>query len=813
MDPTVLTPSARFAVTDRFGEPRSPSRSPNRRNYFTDHELDPLLSNLSPTSTLEALEATDVFASNRSAGQDALQQSVAAASTAERALGIRAALAGKKLREWYNDLSAWPWPENSVSKGDGFRMRPSGAHERKVKFYSHEGHIENVLSDMDVKGAEEAEKDDSCGSIPAKLVQDYEDRIETIRDDMEALGVEDLKDFVRDAHVISNARRNSRRIHGNGMTWAGYNHLDDFTAVITATIMQALPTISRLNSLLAVWSTRLLVLRQVPEFLALLDETNGSITGAWAFLNDTFEEAKDEEFHTNTQSMDGGTDSKRAIVLTKRADLESQIFELGRRLDNMLDELEGREDTIPEEWIDGMESIEAEFGDWVVEAEKKFMEYEWKMHEKNAMQGSHKAWPNSLSGAGKLEDIPSISRQHETTDVESQNKEIERSLGYVSSSHRSSPSSGADGEEYRQEGAKDVLIYIEPVTPSTSVTTSNIQKSGPSQKDISFNTDIASKSPFTLLPSTVHEVIHEISAQNLKDEETIITGEQNHPDETSHLAQDSLGANLTKILSYENSELNQETGNKELNKDQNTSTESQPDEVNFSNDHSNANAASPTQPASIPNDKLEIVDSDISRLLLVAASSPSLKNSKDQLLGYSKSKQSMTPRPAPLVLRKVHSNIESTASSEISTDTSYPNSGTSDYFSNLSSPEIRHASVAEYFDNPVEIMTPSRVPSTPLASISRQSSQRTERDRGKTHEDGSPSSYIESTINRRRASSFVPVSTNPKTAALADELQSRRDYAKSHIRVRSASLKSFEIVPRNEVRTINIGMFIVLNII
>ena len=85
--------------------------------------------------------------------------------------------------------------------------------------------------------------------------------------------------------------------------------------------------------------------------------------------------------------------------------LESNILELGRTIDGMLDVLEGREDTIPEEWIDGMEIIEADFGNWVVESEKRVMEEEWRFSQSNH-ESVDQANHNSHNGVDK----PEVSR-------------------------------------------------------------------------------------------------------------------------------------------------------------------------------------------------------------------------------------------------------------------------------------------------------------------------------------------------------------------------------------------------------------------
>ena len=108
------------------------------------HELDPLLANLSPKSTLEALEATEVIDLEGRASQSLLHDSVAAASTSERALGIRAALAGKKLKKWHAELTAWPWPLASSSPGSGFRIPPQA--ERSIGNFrpTHEGYINRL---------------------------------------------------------------------------------------------------------------------------------------------------------------------------------------------------------------------------------------------------------------------------------------------------------------------------------------------------------------------------------------------------------------------------------------------------------------------------------------------------------------------------------------------------------------------------------------------------------------------------------------------------------------------------------------------
>src|SRR5690625_3033001 len=100
---------------------RASSRSPERKSLFFTHELDPLLKNLSPQSTLQALSTIDSVPTNEKTAQDLLAKSIAEVSTAERALGIRAAVAAQKLREWHLELTSWDWPSGAdVRLGKGF---------------------------------------------------------------------------------------------------------------------------------------------------------------------------------------------------------------------------------------------------------------------------------------------------------------------------------------------------------------------------------------------------------------------------------------------------------------------------------------------------------------------------------------------------------------------------------------------------------------------------------------------------------------------------------------------------------------------
>lgn len=361
MDPTTLSPTHYFPARPRPAAPRSPSRSPSRRQHFTKQELNPLLSDLSPSSTLEALQANDLARTGGKAGKNFIQESVASASTSERAWGIKAALAGKKVRQWYAEVGGWAWP--------GFDQPPSEESTKTWAQHHPESHIDRglFLDAVGISGGNPTRKQ-TMETLSPKLIQKYEERIETIRDDMETLEIEDLKDYVRNTHFKAGSRRSSLNDPEASFEFAtDYDRLDDFTAIITATIVQALPTISRLETLLNTWSTRLLVIRQVPSFLSDLYAGRESMVSATIAIG-----------AHNVQHTKRRSEFSQKAFSDIRAVLQDQIAELGRKLDRMLDLLEGSADTLPDAWIDGLDDMENQYSAWVVKAERLAMNKELK---------------------------------------------------------------------------------------------------------------------------------------------------------------------------------------------------------------------------------------------------------------------------------------------------------------------------------------------------------------------------------------------------------------------------------------------------
>ena len=307
-------------------------------NAAPAYELDPLLRSLSPEATLQALSSTDAVPKNEKSAHDILSRSISQVSPADRALGIRAAVAAKNLTLWYKEVQSWDWPQRSDAHLGKAFIPPSSPSDSEVEHY---------------------------GSLPSVVVEQHETRIEEIRDGMDSLGVEDLKEHVLNAHIPSRSRPSSSNSTVSIPPPLSYVQLSDFTAVITATILRVLPILSRLNSLLSTWDVRLLVLRQIPGLLRSLALTR-------AALDEAFVPLKSRDPPTEKDAL-----YSRTNFYAKQAELGAVVASAGRRMDNVLDALEGREDSLPDNWIDDLEAIEADFGTWAVEAEKRSAENEW----------------------------------------------------------------------------------------------------------------------------------------------------------------------------------------------------------------------------------------------------------------------------------------------------------------------------------------------------------------------------------------------------------------------------------------------------
>ncbi|OHF02839.1 GAS2 domain-containing protein [Colletotrichum orchidophilum] len=329
----------------RHSDEHSPSRA--RTN-------DDLLSRLTPMTAVEMLQTPNTE----------LKQCLDNSTISEQEFAMRAAVASRKIYEWLEELSDWPWPGTSGSAGFGM---PDA---KGTKLANEEGADDLVY----------------LGSLPAESVAQYEQRVDGISHDMDELHIEEIKTHVMHTHIIPLSRPGTplsptRPIAGGALS---YNRMDDLTALLTAIIVQALPNLSKLCRLLKVWHIRLSVLRRIPDLLSGIAEAEYALESAWNVLSSPAGTPTVENGNKGN-AEDSLSQLKHAFTVVK-AVLETQITKSGRSLDFMLDSLEGLQDTLPDSWLDRMEAVERNYADWVAAGEHRIRQGDWaRVHQQKAL--------------------------------------------------------------------------------------------------------------------------------------------------------------------------------------------------------------------------------------------------------------------------------------------------------------------------------------------------------------------------------------------------------------------------------------------
>ncbi|KAI1108990.1 hypothetical protein F5Y14DRAFT_445034 [Nemania sp. NC0429] len=329
---------------------RTASPSPSRQR----HPSDELLSHLTPATAAEALQSPT----------GALKTCLARASISEQAFALKTAIASKTIHDWLEELSNWPWPSTRTSAG--FETPP--AKRRKPLEPEASGDIPETALGSDVT---------FFGSLPADDVISYENRIETIKQDMEGLDLEDIKNQVLHNHILPLSRPGTPFSDaGHSVASAfSFSKMEDLTAVVTAITVQTLPVLSKLSRLLRTWSVRLIVLRKVPTLLMMISDAEVALLSGWSAI-ESLSRSSSTSAKRSIKTRSPATHLSEKDFDVMKTVLQQKVAKPGRDLDFMLDTLEGMMDTLPEEWLDRMESIERDYAEWVIAAERKQTAYQ-----------------------------------------------------------------------------------------------------------------------------------------------------------------------------------------------------------------------------------------------------------------------------------------------------------------------------------------------------------------------------------------------------------------------------------------------------
>jgi hypothetical protein len=219
-------------------------RSTSDYSPTRQRNTDDLLSHLTPRTVVDAFRNPS----------GSLKACIEAATPAEQAFALRVAIASNSIHEWLGELSVWPWPAGGGSAG--FEM-PAAKRTRRSDAVTPE-HDEPPSLDQEYNG-----------SLPAADVVRYERRIDDIAQGLEELDIEEIKSQVLNNHIMPLSKPGTPIMDSGRSTisLSSLARLDDLTAIVTATTVQALPELSRLTRLMGAWNFRLLVLRKIPVFL------------------------------------------------------------------------------------------------------------------------------------------------------------------------------------------------------------------------------------------------------------------------------------------------------------------------------------------------------------------------------------------------------------------------------------------------------------------------------------------------------------------------------------------------------------------
>lgn len=285
-----------------------------------------------------------------------------AATPSEQSFALRAAVASKNIYEWLDELRGWPWPTEG-----GLGFQPPSCTPDKLQSRGRAGLAVEPVPENDAA----APKQIYHGSLLESEITRYETRIAQIYQELDKLEIEGIKHHVLHNHIMPLSRPGTPASptfdrHFGMTSLSSYVKMNDLTAVITATVVQALPNLSRLLRLMNTWSTRLTVLRRVPLWTSSLAEAEAALKSAWVIIAQGSEaQMQDPQLEINSEE----TPSQHNYEVTKLS-LEKQVSRAARTLDYMLDNLEGCDDTLPDEWLDRMEVVERQYAEWTAAYEK-----------------------------------------------------------------------------------------------------------------------------------------------------------------------------------------------------------------------------------------------------------------------------------------------------------------------------------------------------------------------------------------------------------------------------------------------------------
>jgi hypothetical protein len=315
------------------------------------------LRDLSPDTTLRAFTEQPVpFDTTRD--EYKIFACIDSLTVAERDLGTRVAKAAQRLKSWCAELDQWSWTGSFEQPNDEYKEQRRRSLEAHIA-----EHVGNAgpLAPLEY-----------LGPLLSDEVAQHEARLDDMGEQLLKLDVDELKEYVLDMHPQGKSRPPSA---GFGASRADYRPMDDFSFLITQTLLSALPHHAQLKDRLNTWTARVSILRSAPRYLDDLKHAQKAMGLGW------------DAIEPPTDTSDLAFSQWKEAVGTISGVLQSKVSDLGRRLDIMLDTLEGRDDCLPDRWIDIFEDVEANYGQWAHQSTKRVIEFDVRRRSMQSRQG------------------------------------------------------------------------------------------------------------------------------------------------------------------------------------------------------------------------------------------------------------------------------------------------------------------------------------------------------------------------------------------------------------------------------------------
>jgi hypothetical protein len=332
-----------------------------RRGRTANTSEDGHLRDLSPGATLRAFTHKPMpYDTTRD--EYKIYACIESLTPAERDLGARVAKAAQRLKIWCAEIEQWGWSGSFEEPSEEEREQRRRSLEMRIREHVKGAGVVDSIGPLEY-----------WGSLLSVEVEAHEGRLDEIGDELLTLDIEELKEHVLDIHGPNRSRPSSA---GLEMTRQKYTPMDDFSFLITQTLLAALPNHFQLKDRLSTWTARVSVLRDAPRYLAGLKTSQTAMKLGW------------EAVEPPSDPSDAAFDKWKAALDTIASVLHDKVSHLGRRLDQMLDKLEGHEDHLPDDWIDIFEAVEADFGQWTHESRKRVIEFEMRRKVKQPKDGA-----------------------------------------------------------------------------------------------------------------------------------------------------------------------------------------------------------------------------------------------------------------------------------------------------------------------------------------------------------------------------------------------------------------------------------------